>query len=80
LQPAPWPELAGDGGILATVSDLIECMESGATPRSTGIDGIASLEMAMGVYASQLAGNSPVQFPLTERDSQLYQLRDAGIY
>ncbi len=80
LQPAPWPEPSGEGGILATMRDLIECMESGATPNSSGIDGIASLEMAMGVYSSQLAQNTPVQFPLVDRTSQLYQLREAGLY
>ena len=47
-------------------------------PRSSGADGVASLEMVLGVYESQRLGNAPVTLPMANRASQLYQLRDRG--
>jgi predicted dehydrogenase len=78
LEEAPFPVATGEGGVLAAIRELVECIETGAAPSSTGEDGVASLEMVMGVYASQRAGNAPVALPLIERASQLYQLREDG--
>jgi hypothetical protein len=63
---------------LEAVRELVHCMETGATPSSPGEDGIASLEMVMAIYESQRRGNQPVTFPLAERESVLYRLREEG--
>jgi predicted dehydrogenase len=78
LEETSFPVATGEGGVLAAMRELVHCIETGAAPSSTGEDGVASLEMVMGVYASQRAGNAPVALPLTERASQLYQLREDG--
>jgi len=41
-------------------------------------DGVASVEMVMAVYESELRGNCRVALPLQNRKSQLYQLREIG--
>ena len=78
LEEAPFPAPPPAPSILRAAGELVRCMETGETPSSTGEDGVASLEMCMGVYESQLRGNSLVSFPLRQRDSQLYRLRAAG--
>ena len=78
LEPEAFPALPTTSSILEAVAELVHCMETGATPSSPGEDGIASLEMVMAVYESQLRGNLPVPFPLAERSSALYRLRDEG--
>jgi predicted dehydrogenase len=72
--PVPETSTIGDA-----VAELVQCMETGATPSSPGEDGVASLEMVMGVYESQRQGK-PVSFPLVERASSLYRLRAEGYY
>jgi hypothetical protein len=62
------------------VAELVQCIENGGTPSSSGEDGVASLEMVMGVYESQRQGNKPVTFPLADRSSALYRLRAEGYY
>jgi predicted dehydrogenase len=78
LEPRPFGEYATARPILEAVRDLVRCMEMGGTPASTGEDGVASTEMCMAVYESELAGNTRVTLPLTNRKSQLHALRDAG--
>lgn len=78
LEPEPFPPVAQQSSILAAVGELVHCMETGATPSSPGEDGVASLEMVMGVYESQRRGNSTVALPLTDRESILYHLRADG--
>ena len=78
LEPEAFPALPTTSSILEAVTELVHCMETGATPSSPGEDGIASLEMVMAVYESQRRGNQPVSFPLAERSSALYRLRDEG--
>jgi UDP-N-acetyl-2-amino-2-deoxyglucuronate dehydrogenase len=80
LQPGEIPPTEAEGGVLTAVRELVACLKSGGTPSSTGEDGVASLEMVMGIYASQRAGNCPVSLPLAERASQLYQLRADGFF
>ncbi|MEM7134006.1 MAG: Gfo/Idh/MocA family oxidoreductase [Chloroflexota bacterium] len=78
LTPEPFPEVTEASSIATAMAELVDCIETGATPSSTGEDGVASLEMVMGIYESQLQGNVPVAFPLQQRDSALYRLREAG--
>ncbi|MBX3009996.1 MAG: Gfo/Idh/MocA family oxidoreductase [Caldilineaceae bacterium] len=78
LSPQSFPETPEASSILAAVRELVTCMETGATPSSPGEDGVASLEMVMAVYESQRLGNQPVAFPLADRASILYRLREEG--
>jgi predicted dehydrogenase len=78
LEPEPFPAVAQQSSILAAVRELVDCLASGATPSSPGEDGVASLEMVMGVYESQRQGNCAVTLPLTDRESILYRLRGDG--
>lgn len=78
LTPEPFPEVAEASSIAAAMAELVDCIESSATPCSTGEDGVASLEMVMAIYESQLQGNIPVTLPLPQRDSALYRLRARG--
>ena len=64
--------------MLDAYNELVRCLETGGVPSSTGEDGIASVEMVMAIYESQLRGNQLVTLPLADRDSALYRLRDAG--
>ena len=79
LETQDFPPVPTTSAIGDAVAELVNCIETGATPSSPGEDGIASLEMVMGVYESQLQGK-PVSFPLAARDSALYRLRAAGYY
>jgi predicted dehydrogenase len=78
LEPRPFGEYVQARPILEAVRDLVRCMETGGRPASTGEDGIASTEMCMAVYESELRGNTRVTLPLANRKSQLYALREAG--
>ncbi|HRJ44548.1 MAG TPA: hypothetical protein PL105_21820, partial [Caldilineaceae bacterium] len=78
LEPEAFPSLPTTSSILEGMRELVHCMETGDTPSSPGEDGIASLEMVMAVYESQRRGNQPVLFPLEDRSSVLYRLRDEG--
>jgi predicted dehydrogenase len=78
LTPEPFPEVAEASSMQAAMVELVNCIETGDEPSSNGEDGVASLEMVMGIYESQLQGNVPITFPLLQRDSALYRLREAG--
>ena len=80
LEPEAFPALSTTSSILEAMRELVNCMETGATPSSRGEDGIASLEMVMAIYESQRRGNQPVSFPLAERLSVLHRLRDEGYF
>jgi len=80
LTPEPFPDVAEVSSIAAAMVELIDCIETGGTPSSTGEDGVASLEMVMAIYESQRQGNVPVTLPLTARDSALYRLREEGYF
>ena len=78
LEPRGFPPVPDRQPMLDAIEELVRCMETGATPSSTGEDGVKSLEMVMGIYESQLQDNALVTFPLPRRDSALYRLREAG--
>jgi predicted dehydrogenase len=78
LEERPFPPHPEANALLNAVQELVHCMETGERPSSTGEDGVASVEMVMAIYESQLQGNKPVTLPLAQRDSALYRLRAAG--
>ena len=78
LEPEPFPAQPTTSTVLEAVRELVHCMQTGDTPSSPGEDGIASLEMVMAIYESQRQRNQPVNFPLVDRSSVLYRLRDEG--
>jgi predicted dehydrogenase len=78
LDPRPFPAYPQGQPLLLAIQELAECLETGKTPSSTGEDGVASVEMCMAVYESELRGNARVTLPLQRRKSQLYALREAG--
>ena len=79
LEAQPFPAVPATSTIGDAVAELVTCIETGATPSSPGEDGVASLEMVMGVYESQRQGK-PVNFPILERESSLYRMRAEGYY
>ena len=48
--------------------ELMECIESGATPTSSGEDGMKALEIVVGLHLSSQAGGSPVALPIPDAD------------
>ena len=79
LETQAFPDVPATSTIGDAMAELVTCIETGATPSSPGEDGVASLEMVMGVYESQRQGK-PVRFPVAQRDSSLYRLRGEGYY
>ena len=53
--------------------ELMDCIESGATPTSSGEDGMKALEIVVGFHLSSQAGGSPVALPIpaAERGFQM---------
>ena len=78
LEQQPFPPIPKWNAMLDAYSELVRCLETGDDPSSTGEDGIASVEMVMAIYESQLRGNQLLTLPLEDRDSALYRLRVAG--
>lgn len=75
--PAP----AWDGTpILNAAKDLVRCIQTGDTPRCTGEDGRAALEVIMGFYESERRGRQTVSFPLDEPRPMLEVMREEGRY
>ena len=60
------------------LDELLGALDEEGTLRSDGVVGRRSLEMVMAIYESQLAGNRPVRFPVTESQSGVGRLRAAG--
>jgi predicted dehydrogenase len=70
LEPIP----LGDGNRRA-ILDLLEAVEVGREPVSSGRDAVKALEMILGVYESQITG-ARVQFPMKNREHPLSRLTD----
>ena len=66
--------------ILNAAQDLVACLQTGQTPRCTGADGRAALEVIMGFYESERRGHEQVHFPLDEPRAMLEVLREEGRY
>ncbi len=59
---------SGQGTLVAAIEELIACIESGRESRSSGHDGRAALEMALGTYHSHANGGARVALPMVDRD------------
>jgi UDP-N-acetyl-2-amino-2-deoxyglucuronate dehydrogenase len=75
----PAPAWAGTP-ILNAAQDLVRCLETGDTPRCTGADGRAALEVIMGFYESERRGNQKVRFPLDDPRPMLEVMKAEGRY
>lgn len=81
LSPDALPEPAWGGTpILNAARDLVQCLATGAEPRSSGEDGRAALELIMALYESERRGHAQIKLPLDEPRPMLEVLRDEGIY
>jgi predicted dehydrogenase len=56
------------GTLVAAIEELMAWIETGSPSRSSGEDGRAALELALGVYASHRAGGARITLPLADRD------------
>jgi len=75
------PPPAWDGTpILNGARDLVHCIKTGDTPRCTGDDGRAALEVIMGFYESERRGHEQVCFPLDEPRPMLEVMKEEGRY
>jgi predicted dehydrogenase len=66
--------------ILNAARDLVHCVQSGGTPRCSGADGRAALEVIAGFYESERRGHTPVALPLAEPRPMLEVMRQEGHY
>jgi hypothetical protein len=46
-------------GTLHAVTDLVDCVRTGASPACGGADGVAALELAEAIAASAASGGAP---------------------
>ena len=52
---------------LNAIDDLIDCIETGKNPRSSGTDGRSAFEMITTIHQSDQNGRNPIDFPLVNR-------------
>lgn len=72
LERVPFPDTGpAVNPFVGGVSDLIERMETGKTPISSGYDGYKALEMIEALYESAGNGRSPVPLPLVRDERAL---------
>ena len=65
------PPVVEDEGEKNGYRELMECMESGGTPTSSGEDGMKALEIVVAFHLSSEAGGSPVALPISGPDRAL---------
>jgi predicted dehydrogenase len=65
---------------IATVVSVIEALEHGTEPRSSGDNGRKVLEMAIGLRESHRRGHVPVQLPLKDRSLRLFPHKSRWFY
>ncbi len=64
--PYPWPAyLLSMGEII--VADLVQCIETGDSPRCAGTNGREALEVALALQESHLSGGRRTDLPLADR-------------
>ena len=78
LQPQPLERPAPASTYELALDELVAALDHDGELRSDGEVGRRSMEMVAAVYQSQLAGNQPVHWPLTDRRNTIDALRDAG--
>ena len=65
----PFPKPARFQGMgLTIIDDLIHGIETGSTPRCSGKDGLAGLEIAIALRESHLSGNKKIMLPIKNRN------------
>ena len=68
--PFPWPvRMQGMG--LTIVADLINAIENGGSPKCSGEDGRAALEIAVALRESHRRGGVKVQLPIEDRSLRI---------
>jgi predicted dehydrogenase len=71
--PFPWPaRIQGMG--LTIVADLINAIETGQSPKCSGEDGRAALEVAMALRESHRRGGVKVSLPLADRSLRMLSI------
>ena len=65
----------GRSAMLRAVEELIECAETGSTPRSSAIDARADLEIAVAFHLAHQSGGR-VTLPLTDPSALSYTIED----
>jgi hypothetical protein len=78
LQPQTLERPAPTSTYVAALDELVAALDGHGELRSDGEVGRRSMAMVAALYQSQLAGNRPVRFPLTDRGNPIVALRDAG--
>jgi predicted dehydrogenase len=76
LPAAAWPE----PGLLRAAQDLVQCIETDHSPRCTGEDGRAAIEVIMALYESERRGRARVEMPFGDGRRMLDVLREEGVY
>jgi hypothetical protein len=78
LQPEPLERPTPSSTYVTALDELVTALDGHGELRSDGEVGRRSMAMVTAVYQSQLTGNRPVSFPLTDRSDPIVALRDAG--
>jgi predicted dehydrogenase len=65
--PAPLPRWKPRERMVAMIEEAVRAAAKGEPARSTGRDGVASLELVFAIHASAQAGGRRVALPLTDR-------------
>ncbi|MBB73990.1 MAG: hypothetical protein CMJ75_05685 [Planctomycetaceae bacterium] len=56
---------------LNAIDDLLNCIETGEEPRSSGCDGRSAFEMIVAIHQSHHSGHVPVLLPLDDRNFRI---------
>lgn len=78
--PFPLPtEVLGTG--LNIVTDLTTALETGQSPRCSGVDGLAALEVALALRESHRRGGVKVELPLADRSLRMLsvEIKNDGV-
>ncbi|HLQ43348.1 MAG TPA: gfo/Idh/MocA family oxidoreductase, partial [Planctomycetaceae bacterium] len=69
-KPEPRTDLTYEGGHIAAITDLIDCIEHDRQPKCSATDSRAIIEMIAAVFESHRVGG-PVELPLQTRVNPL---------
>ena len=65
------PENRHDAGTLTGLAELLECMETGREPSSTGVHGRQALEIIAAIHVSSRQDMRVVRLPLSGEDVEM---------
>ena len=71
----PRPQKIESSGVRA-VRDLVQCIESGKEPNSSGDDGLHDLEVAIALRESHRQGGRRVDLPIADRSQRIISAED----